>query len=180
MTNQRIRRTWDAHVAISIKKHEFWGPFWHRFFIIFVNVQKPWNQWQFYTFTTFWQSKTAHFPIKFSLFFHVFSKPLPRTVFRGSRCRSLLKNWISGVFGHFAKCPKAPFGRHFREKCHRQLWVNPAGTDVFWTASSGHFVLLFDRLLAPFWPLLATFWYPFRSMLVHIGPFGSTPAHPQT
>ena len=33
-------------------------------------------------------------PIKISLIFRVFSKPLPGTVFRGSRCRSLLKNWI--------------------------------------------------------------------------------------
>ena len=40
----------------------------------------------------FFASENIYFPIKNSFIFHVFSKPLPGTVLRGSPCRSLLNN----------------------------------------------------------------------------------------
>ena len=143
------------------KKHDFWGPFWHSFFIIFVNDQKLWNRWQFYTFTSFWLSKTSHFPTKISLFFHVLSKPLPRTVFRGSRCRSLLKTWILVSFSIFGISRKVIFGHHFRQKCHRRLWLNPAGT-VLEPIFSEHFCFAF---LIAFGLHFGSFWLPFGILL---------------
>ena len=54
-------------------------------------------------------SKNYHCPIGFSLFFNVFSKPLPATVVRGSRCRSLLKKLDFGAMFDFKDFPKGAF-----------------------------------------------------------------------
>ena len=152
------------------KKHDFRGPFWHRFFVIFVNVQKPWNRWQFYTFTSFWPSKTFHFSIEISLFFHVFSKPLPGSLFRGSRCRSLLKSWILVPFSILGISKKAPFGRHFRAILDKnpnfflpERSLNRPFLNIVFFGCFIQFWRTLDGFGALFWFLLPPFWLPFRS-----------------
>ena len=170
-TPRKMIRRFLKGAAVTLRVHnDFRGPFWHRFFIIFVNDQKPWNRWQFYTFNRFWLSKDSHFPIKISLFFHVFSKPLPGTVSRGSRCRSLLKSLILVPFSIFGISRKVTFGHPFRQKCHRQLWLNRPGTDIFWLFLNIVCFCFFDSLFCLhfgcFWLLSVPFW-------LHVGPFGS-------
>ena len=103
------------------QKQDFWPPFSHRFFDFFKNLQKHVWSLQFHTFNGFRPSKTSHFPIKISLIFYVFSKPLPGTVFRGSRRRSCLHRAVLVPFSIFGISKKAPFGRHFRANVVKKL-----------------------------------------------------------
>ena len=65
-----------------------------------------------YTLGMFFASKNNYCPIKVSMHFHVFSKPPPGTVFRGSWCRSLSTNWICAIF-NFRDSKKGAFGPPF-------------------------------------------------------------------
>ena len=94
------------------------SPFWTKnmtfevpigivFSFFFSNDLKSRKVFVFQYFSTIWdQRKTIGFPIAFLLFFHVFSKPLPGTVFRGSQCRTFIKSlfWVSfSIWGIFKK-----------------------------------------------------------------------------
>ena len=57
-------------------------------------------------FNGFGPSKTIDCPIVFSSFFHVFSKPLPGTVFRGSWSRTFIKSLILIPFSISGDFPK--------------------------------------------------------------------------
>ena len=81
-------------------------------------------------FNGFRPSKTIDFPIVFSLIFHVFSKPLPGTVFRGSQHRTFLKSWILVPFPIFMVFKKAPFGHHVQTKSSQNR-TRPKAWDVF-------------------------------------------------
>ena len=90
--NQRINRTWEAHVAILEPKSWFVRSHLASFFIVFVNDWKSRRCLFFNTFQWFGTFKKHYFSDMFSLIFHVFSKPLPGTIFRGSQCRAFIKS----------------------------------------------------------------------------------------
>ena len=72
-------------------------------------------------FNGFGSSKTIDFPIVFSSIFHVFSKPLLGTVFRGSQRQTFLKSWILVPFPIFMIFTKASFGTPFSAKCRSKF-----------------------------------------------------------
>ena len=76
-------------------------------------------------FNGFGPSKTIDSPIDFSSNFHVCSKPLPGTVFRGYKCWTLIKSWIVlnfykkldlGAIFDFQHFQKGTFWTHFSLK----------------------------------------------------------------
>ena len=72
----------------------------------------------FLTFNGFGLSKTIDVPIVFWSIFHVyvFSKPLPRTVSRGSQCRTFIKSWFWVQFPIFIIFKKAPLNNLWSKK----------------------------------------------------------------
>ena len=57
------------------------------------------------------------FCMSFSWIVHVFSEPLPESIFRGSWCRSCLQGSILEPFSIFGGSQNRPLKRHFHEKC---------------------------------------------------------------
>ena len=76
----------------------------------FQNLQKHKFNLKTNTVDMLFASKKPHFPIITSLFVYVFSKPLPGTVFRGSKCRSFIKSLIWVPFSIFEVFQKRTFG----------------------------------------------------------------------
>ena len=70
------------------KKHDFWCPFGIVFSLFFLNDLKSEKVLFFNTFQWFWTIKKDWFSNCFLIDFHIFSKPLPGTVFRESQCRT--------------------------------------------------------------------------------------------
>ena len=67
----------------------------------------------FNTFQWFWTIQNHWFSDSFFIDFHVFSKPLLGTVFRGSQRRTFLKSWILVPFLIFMIFKKGTFGQLF-------------------------------------------------------------------
>ena len=129
--------------------------FFHRF------LEWPMVQYLLFNiFQWFCTIKNHWFSDRFLLIFYVLSKPLPGTVFRGSLCRSLLKNWFRVPFSIFGISKKAPLGRHFHVKGQKMVsWnLRRLSWDDPWRPFLNIVIFCFvGRLLARFWCL----WLPF-------------------
>ena len=68
------------------------------------------------------------FSIIFSSIFRFFPKPLPETIFRGSKCRSCLKSTVLEPFWNLGGSEKRPLERHFRPKSRKKIKVFPGGS----------------------------------------------------
>ena len=79
-------------VGFGSKNLYFWAPFWHRFFDFFRKRRKCVISEEYNAKRGSEPSKTFHFYIDFSSNFHVFPKPLPNSIFGGSKCPSILKS----------------------------------------------------------------------------------------
>ena len=73
--NQRISRTWEAHVAILNQKHDFWNPFWRRFVCMTYNQE---TCLVFNTFQWFWTIKNHWVSESFLIVFWCVFKTAPR------------------------------------------------------------------------------------------------------
>ena len=96
------------------------SPFWTRnitfkilFGIVFLNDLKSRKVFVFQYCSIVLDQRNI-FPDRFFLFcFHICSKPLPGTVFRGSQCRTVRNSWFWVPFMIFWVFKKTPFEDHF-------------------------------------------------------------------
>ena len=63
----------------------------------------------------FGPSKIIDFTNDLALFFHVFSKPIPRIVFRGSQCQTFIKVGLGCHFGSLWFSKRHPLGYPFAQ-----------------------------------------------------------------
>ena len=119
---------WAPKVAFSIKIHDFWAPFWHRFFDFFRKWQKCEISEEYNAKRGSEPSKTMYFCIDFSSNFHVFSNPLPEIIFRGTLRRSRPKHLIFNGFWHPARSQNNPFEHHFRSKGRQKGYPAKSGS----------------------------------------------------
>ena len=93
---------WALKVAFWIKIHDFWVPFWYRFFNFFRKGRKCKISEEYNAKRGSEPSKTIDFRIEFHLILMFFPNLLLETIFRGSKCQPML-NFLINFWYHFRK-----------------------------------------------------------------------------
>ena len=130
-------------------------------------------------------SKTFHFRIVFSSNFHVFPKPLPNSIFGGSKCPSSLENSFLDRFSIFKGSRNRPLGRPFWPKRLQKattpnyttrvgadldaIWHRKRSEDIFWLIWARFFTDFgwFWKDFAPIWRVFSTI-YRFISVFIFL------------
>ena len=149
-----------------IKNDNFWPPFWHRFFDLFRKSKKCEISEVYNAKRGSEPSKTCHFRI---VFFHrnfiVFPKPLPESIFRGSKSELSLKRAILERSAISRGAENGPiFSNNILKNGKKGISPNSTshfGTDLgaIWRRKRSKVV--FPSIWGRFWSIFDGFWMIF-------------------